>query len=265
MKQASEKAGVSWSPELGDSSQVLGGGAGGANMWDCTPKGSKNFVSLSKSPGLCGWFLGGRAPPHPVTHLWPLGLLQCPGGGKRAALRGSLPVPPPFLQHTPSPPPPAPFVRPHPPLQAPGWADRKSPARWGAGAGQRGLSPPPPPRHPGARPIPPPPAPSVCHLPPVSLSPWAPIPGAAGGGGAADSAPPSWLLPRRLAASALALALGTPAPSPPPSRTPPSRCGRRLPLPAAREAQVRDTQTRELGRAATRGDSVTWGGGLGPS
>lgn len=114
MKQASEKAGVSWSPELGDSSQVLGGGAGGANMWDCTPKGSKNFVSLSKSPGLCGWFLGGRAPPHPVTHLWPLGLLQFPGGGKRAALRGSLPVPPPFLQHTPSPPPSS-FCPPAPP------------------------------------------------------------------------------------------------------------------------------------------------------
>lgn len=79
-----------------------------------------------------------------------------------------------------------------------------------------GWSLPPPPRrgsprrgHPEPRPIAP--SPSVCHLPPVSLSPWASIPGAGGGGGAADSAPPSWRLPRRLSASALAL--GTPSPS----------------------------------------------------
>lgn len=84
------------------------------------------------------------------------------------------------------------------------------------GGRARGRSPPPPssrgsprrghPRTEANRP--PPPACAICRLSATRRGPRSQAP--AGVGGAADSAPPSWLLPRRLAAPALASALGTP-------------------------------------------------------
>lgn len=103
----------------------------------------------------------------------------------------------------------------------------------------------------------------MCHLPPVSLSPRASIPGAGGGGGAADSAPPSWLFPRRLAASALALALGTPSQLP---RQSPS-FKRRLPPPPGRPrcCTLRDAKAVEGGDLGGGSLNSGWGGysGLG--
>lgn len=65
------------------------------------------------------------------------------------------------------------------------------------------------------------------------------------GWGAAASAPPSWLLPRRLAASALAVALGTSSP-PHPGRPWAAGGGSRSPLGRPRDAGR--SRTQELGR-----------------
>lgn len=177
-------------------------------------------MRFSRTPSPCGLVLDRLSPaPHSVTPtsgLWGFRSSLRVEKGQRRRSPDASPAgwPPPFLQHTPSPPR-APFVL--LPLSRSGLGIIRSlqPAE-SLGGRAGGCSPPPSPRrgspwrgHPGAE-ANQPPSPSVCHLPPVSLSPRAWIPGAGGGGGAADSAPPSWLLPRRLAASALALALGTP-------------------------------------------------------
>ena len=180
-----------------------------------------------------------RGPPLPpapllLPLLLPSGPSAVPQGGKRAAPRvssqSSLPGDPSFPPAAPSPPR-VPFVHPLP-LPAPGWAlsaVSSPPESPGGRAG--GCSPPPPakrgsPRrgHPGAAANrPPPPACAICRL----------------------SAPPSWLLPRRLAASALAVALGTSSP-PHPGRPWAAGGGSRSPLGRPRDAGR--SRTQELGR-----------------
>lgn len=167
------------------------------------------------------------------SHLWPPGPSAVPGGWKKGSAAG-LQTPPADPSFPPAHPYPTALLLSGPLLSGSRLGEiRESSAPQRARAGEPGAVLRPLPLGEAARgggtpePRPTAPSPSVCHLPPVSLSPRASIPGAGGGGGAADSAPPSWLLPRRLAASALALALGTPSQLPPPSpsferRLPPS-------------------------------------------
>lgn len=216
-------------------------------------KDSRKLCALLQDPQPL-WISSEYAVAHPPVgypHLWPLGPSAVPGGWKKGSTAG-LQTPPADPSFPPAHPYPTALLLSGPFSPAPGWARSASlqpPQR--ARAGEPGAVLHPLPLGEGARGggtpelRPTAPSPSVCHLPPVSLSPRASIPGAGGGGGAADSAPPSWLLPRRLAASALALAQAPPLSYPGRPRS--SRGGSHPPPGRPRRCTLRDTRAGEGG------------------